>query len=159
MTATPQRGITLRFLAEPADVNFGGKVHGGAVMKWIDQVGYTCAAGWTGTYCVTVYLGGLHFLGPIHVGELVELRAVVIRTGRTSLDIAVDVYAGRCVVVFVALDADGRPAAVPRWRPETELDRALEGYAERLSALRKQMDAEMDARLGTLERDAGVVPA
>ena len=44
------RGVTLRFLAEPADVNFGGKVHGGAVMKWIDQAGYTCAAGWTGTY-------------------------------------------------------------------------------------------------------------
>ncbi|HEX7336412.1 MAG TPA: hotdog domain-containing protein, partial [Gemmatimonadales bacterium] len=88
-----QRGVTLRFLAEPGDVNFGGKVHGGAVMKWIDQAGYTCAAGWTGTYCVTVYLGGLHFLGPIFVGELVELRALVIRTGRSSLDIAVDVYA------------------------------------------------------------------
>jgi acyl-CoA hydrolase len=168
--AAPQRGITLRFLAEPTDVNFGGKVHGGAVMKWIDQAGYTCAAGWTGTYCVTVYLGGLHFLGPIHVGELVELRALVIRTGRTSLDIAVDVYAGdpkrverrrtgHCVVVFVALDADGRPGAVPAWTPETELDRALEGYAERLSALRKQMDAEMDARLGTLWAGAGVVPA
>src|SRR3954454_16029871 len=87
------RGVTLRFLAEPGDVNFGGKVHGGAVMKWIDQAGYTCAAGWTGTYCVTVYLGGLHFLGPIHVGELVELHALVIRTGRTSLDVALDVYA------------------------------------------------------------------
>jgi acyl-CoA hydrolase len=158
MAAPAQRGITLRFLAEPTDVNFGGKVHGGAVMKWIDQAGYTCAAGWTGTYCVTVYLGGLHFLGPIHVGELVELRALVIRTGRTSLDIAVDVYAGdpkrgerrrtgHCVVVFVALGSDGRPSEVPQWEPETELDRALEGYAVRLSALRKQMDAEMDARL------------
>jgi hypothetical protein len=48
---------------------------------------------------------------------------------------------------------------VPSWRPETELDRALEGYAERLSTLRKQVDAEMDARLGTLQRDAGVVSA
>jgi acyl-CoA hydrolase len=170
MPAPAQRGITLRFLAEPTDVNFGGKVHGGAVMKWIDQAGYTCAAGWTGTYCVTVYLGGLHFLGPIHVGELVELRTLVIRTGRTSLDIAVDVYAGdpkrnerrrtgHCVVVFVALDAEGRPAPVPRWEPQSELDRALEGYAERLSTLRQQMDAEMDARLGTLRPDAGVVPA
>jgi acyl-CoA hydrolase len=170
MPTPDPRGTTLRFLAEPGDVNFGGKVHGGAVMKWIDQAGYTCAAGWTGTYCVTVYLGGLHFLGPIHVGELVELRALVIRTGRTSLDIAVDVYAGdpkrserrrtgHCVVVFVALDAEGRPAPVPRWQPQSELDRALEGYAERLSTLRKQMDAEMDARLGTLRPDAGVVPA
>lgn len=154
-----QRGITLRFLAEPSDVNFGGKVHGGAVMKWIDQVGYTCAAGWTGTYCVTVYLGGLHFLGPIHVGEIVELQALVIRTGRTSLDIAVDVYArdpksslrrrtGHCVIVFVALNAEGRPAPVPQWQPRDDLDRALESYAGRVAELRKQMDKEMEHHLG-----------
>jgi acyl-CoA hydrolase len=153
-----QRAITLRFLAEPKDVNFGGKVHGGAVMKWIDQAGYTCAAGWTGTYCVTVYLGGLHFLGPIRVGELVELRALVIRTGRTSLDIAIDVYAGdptspirrrtgHCVIVFVALDGKGRPTSVPPWRAESEIDQALEGYAARLAVLRKQMDAEMERHL------------
>jgi acyl-CoA hydrolase len=165
-----QRGITLRFLAEPTDVNFGGKVHGGAVMKWIDQAGYTCAAGWTGTYCVTVYLGGLHFLGPIHVGELVELRALVIRTGRTSLDIAIDVYAGdpksperrrtgHCVVVFVAIGPDGRPAEVRRWKAETELDLALESYAVRLAALRKQMDAEMEQRLGGVRNESGDRPA
>ena len=41
----PQREITLRFLAEPTAVNFGGKIHGGAVMKWIDEAGYACAAG------------------------------------------------------------------------------------------------------------------
>jgi acyl-CoA hydrolase len=157
----PRRSITLRFLAEPGDVNFGGKVHGGAVMKWIDQVGYTCAAGWTGTYCVTVYVGGIHFLGPIHVGELVELRALVIRTGKTSLDIAVDVYAGdpksperrrtgHCVIVFVSLGTDGRPAPVPHWKPRDAMDRALENYAKRLSELRKQMDAEMERHLGEL---------
>jgi acyl-CoA hydrolase len=162
-----QRGVTLRFLAEPGDVNFGGKVHGGAVMKWIDQAGYTCAAGWTGSYCVTVYLGGLHFLGPIRVGELVELRALVIRTGRTSLDIAIDVYSGdptspvrrrtgHCVIVFVSLDADGRPTAVPPWRAESEIDRALEGYAARLAVLRKQMDVEIE---GHLADEAGRSPA
>jgi acyl-CoA hydrolase len=157
----PPRGITLRFLAEPGDVNFGGKVHGGAVMKWIDQVGYTCAAGWTATYCVTVYIGGLHFLAPIHVGELVELRALVIRTGRTSMDIAVDVYAGdpksterrrtgHCVIVFVALGADGRPVPVPQWQPRNDMDRALERYAIRLAELRKQMDTEMERHLATV---------
>jgi acyl-CoA hydrolase len=156
-----QRGITLRFLAEPGDVNFGGKVHGGAVMKWIDQAGYTCAAGWTGTYCVTVYIGGLHFLRPIHVGELVELRALVIRSGRSSLDIAVDVYAadpksaerrrtGHCVIVFVALGVNGRPISVPQWNPENPTDLALQDYAERLAHLRKQMDAEMDRSLGAI---------
>src|SRR5688572_13980178 len=152
------RKVTLRFLAAPTDVNFGGKVHGGAVMKWIDQAGYTCAAGWTGTYCVTVYLGGLHFLKPIFVGELVELRALVIRTGRRSLDIAVDVYAGdpktgerrrtgHCVIVFVGLDAEGHAAPVPSWQPVTEMDQALERYAGRLGELRKQMDLEMERAL------------
>jgi acyl-CoA hydrolase len=157
----PQRSVTLRFLAEPGDVNFGGKVHGGAIMKWIDQAGYTCAAGWTGTYCVTVYLGGLHFLGPIFVGELVELKALVIRTGRSSLDIAVDIYAGdpktgvrrrtaHCVIVFVGLDPDGRPTAVPPWKPASEVDLTLQDYAARLAELRKQMDSEMEQRLGAL---------
>jgi acyl-CoA hydrolase len=157
----PSRSITLRFLAEPTDVNFGGKVHGGAVMRWIDQAGYTCAAGWSGTYCVTVYLGALHFLGPIRVGELVELRALVIRTGRTSMDIAIDVYAGdpksrerrrtgHCVIVFVALDGEGRPTGVPAWKPESDLDLVLEDYGRRLGELRRQMDGEMDRRLATL---------
>jgi acyl-CoA hydrolase len=135
------------------------------VMKWIDQAGYTCAAGWTGGYCVTIYVGGLRFLRPIHVGEVVELRALVIRTGRTSLHVAVDIYArdpkvpeltrtGHCVIVFVALDEQGRPRSVPPWTPETDTDRALQAYAVRLIELRRLMDAEMDAHLGQLEDSA-----
>ena len=89
-----QRQSVLRFLAEPGHVNFGGKVHGGAVMKWVDQAGYTCAAGWSGRYCVTVYVGGIHFTHPIQVGNVVELQATVIHTGRSSMHIMVDIYAG-----------------------------------------------------------------
>ncbi|HYF39432.1 MAG TPA: acyl-CoA thioesterase [Gemmatimonadales bacterium] len=154
-----QRGITLRFLAEPGDVNFGGKVHGGAVMKWIDQAGYTCAAGWSGDYCVTAYVGGVHFLRPIKVGEVVEMRALVIHTGRSSIHVAVDTWAGdpkagalhrcgHCVIVFVALNSEGRPAPVPQWQPRDDVDRALEGYAGRVAELRKQMDKEMEHHLG-----------
>ena len=157
------RAVILRFLAEPGHVNFGGKVHGGAVMKWIDQAGYTCAAGWTGEYCVTIYLGGLHFIHPIRVGEIVELRSLVIHTGRTSLHIAIDIYArdpkrprltrtGHCVVVFVALDEDGRPKPVPRWVPVTDTDRALEAYALRLIELRKLMDSELESHLALLDQ-------
>ena len=163
-----QRSVTLRFLAEPGDVNFGGKVHGGAVMKWIDQAGYTCAAGWTGTYCVTVYLGGLHFLGPIFVGELVELKALVIRTGRSSLDIAVDVYAadpktrvqrrtGHCVIVFVSLNEAGRPQPVSAWTPVSDTDRALQAYALRLIELRKLMDTELESHLAQLEQSTAAI--
>lgn len=42
--------IVLRFLAEPSTVNFGGKVHGGTVMKWIDEAGYACATSWSKRY-------------------------------------------------------------------------------------------------------------
>ncbi len=165
MASENPRGVSLKFLAEPSHVNFGGKVHGGAVMKWIDQAGYTCAAGWTGEYCVTLYVGGIHFLRPIHVGQLVELRALVIHTGRTSLHIAIDIYAGdpkspamqrtgHCVIVFVALDPDGKPTPVPSWRPKSEIDLALQAYALRLMELRKLMDTEMEGHLKLLDRGA-----
>src|SRR3712207_5458762 len=135
-----EREITLRFLAEPTDVNFGGKVHGGAVMKWIDHAGYACAVGWSGQYCVTVYVGGIRFVEPIRIGDLVEVHAKLIHTGTTSMHIAVDVRAGdpkqgelrhttHCIVVFVAVNSDGKPVPVPAWAPQNDKDRALEAYA------------------------------
>src|SRR3712207_771195 len=88
-----ERGITLRFLAEPTDVNFGGKVHGGAVMKWIDQAGYACAVGRRGQYCVTVYVGGIRFHRPVLIGNMVEVSAKLIYTVKTSMHGAAEVSA------------------------------------------------------------------
>lgn len=154
----PNRELTLRFLAEPTDVNFGGKVHGGAVMKWIDQAGYACAAGWTGQYCVTVYVGGIRFYKPILIGNMVEVRAKVIYTGRTSLHIAVDVCASdvkvseyttntHCIIIFVAVDAEGHPMPVRPWEPQTAADKALEQSAVKLMELRQGIEDEMQALL------------
>ena len=80
-----QREVEFRFLAEPSDVNFGGKVHGGMVMKWIDQAGYAGAVGWSGQYCVTVAVGGIQFVAPILIGDLVTVRCKLIRTGNSSM--------------------------------------------------------------------------
>ena len=66
----PNRCVDFQFLAEPTHVNFGGKVHGGMMMKWMDQAGYACAVGWTGAYCVTVSVGAIRFQKPILVGQL-----------------------------------------------------------------------------------------
>jgi acyl-CoA hydrolase len=151
---TGQRDVTLRFLAEPSEMNFGGKVHGGTVMKWIDQAGYACAVGWAGQYCVTVYVGGIRFFHPIHIGDIVEVQARLIYTGKTSLHVAVDVFSGdpkqrsrrkttHCVIIFVAVDRDGHPVNVPAWQPETEQDRMLCAYAQKLMAMRKDIDEEM----------------
>ena len=146
-----EREVILRFLAEPTDVNFGGKVHGGAVMKWIDQAGYACAVGWSRQYCVTLYVGGIRFYKPVHIGNMVEVRAKLIYTGRTSMHIAVDVSAGdpkhgryaqttHCIIVFVGLDGQGRPIEIKRWEPQTEEDMALEQYAKSMMELRKGIE-------------------
>jgi acyl-CoA hydrolase len=143
---TERRSLTLRFLAEPQHVNFGGKVHGGQVMKWIDQAAYACASGWSGSYCVTAYVGGIHFKEPIRIGDVVDVAAKVILTGRSSMHIAVDVSARdpkgenmrdttHCVLVFVAVDEQSKPTPVLPWKPQTERDLALANYAQRLKDL------------------------
>ena len=146
--------ITLRFLAEPTDVNYGGMVHGGAVMRWIDQAGYTCAVNWSGRYCVTVYVGGIRFHHPIRIGHLVEAEARLIHTGSTSMHIAVDIHARdprthdrvkttHCIIVFVAMDDDRAPVAVPRWIPDTDEEKALSAYAVRLMGMRQEIEEAM----------------
>lgn len=150
-----QRETTFRFLAQPTDVNFGGKVHGGMVMKWIDQAGYAGAVGWSGKYCVTVAVGGIQFVKPILIGDLVVVRCKLIYTGTSSMHFAVDVIARdlkseeerlatSCVIMFVALDApEGKPARVPPWVPKTEEDLKLAEYARRLIELSKAMEAQV----------------
>ncbi len=158
-----EREITLRFLAQPTEVNFGGKAHGGAVMKWIDQAAYACAVGWSGQYCVTMYVGGIRFYKPVLIGNLVEVRARLIYTGRTSMHIAVEVSADdpktrqlaqttHCIIIFVAVDDQGKPTAVPRWEPQTEEDIALHQYALKLMELRKGIEAEMGPYLGEVKK-------
>ena len=138
--AQKQREVTLRFVAEPTDLNVYGKVHGGMVMRWIDQTGHVCAVGWSGHPCVTLYVGGIRFYKPILVGSLVEVKATLIHTGSTSMHISVDVRSGdlktremiqttHCVIVFVALDDNGNTVKVPAWIPETEEDKKLDQYA------------------------------
>lgn len=156
MTDSRQREITLRFLAEPADVNFGGKVHGGAVMKWIDLAAYACAAGWSGCYCITAYAGGIRFLRPIVVGSLVEVRATIIYTGSSSMHVTIDVKASdpkggeqelttHCIVIMVAVDGEGKPTSVPTWKPTEPRDVVLRDSAIKLMDMRKRISEEMDS--------------
>lgn len=148
-----QRRLTMRFLAEPSDVNYGGKVHGGQVMKWIDQAGYAAAVGWSGRYSVTVAVGGIRFVAPIRIGDLVSVEATLVHTGTTSMHFAVDVHARdpmagdrlrlctHCVIVFVALDKpEGAPSPVPAWTPASDEDRKLAEYAQQVMALSKGIE-------------------
>ena len=153
MTAS-QNEISLRFLAEPSDVNFGGNVHGGIIMKWIDQAAYACACNWSKHYCVTVYVGGIRFVQPIKVGHMVQAKARVIYTGKSSMHILVNVYsknlkvdkyklATRCIIIFVAMDEDGHPTPVPSWLPQTEEDKKLELFAQKSVEAREHLVQEV----------------
>lgn len=155
-----QHEATLRFFAEPGDINFFGKVFGGAVMKWIDLAGYACAAGWCGGPCITVFVGGIRFYKPILVGHMVEVRARLIYTGRTSMHMSVDVrsrdpkggdyqHTTHCVIVFVAIDEKGNTIEVPAWEPHTDEDHAMQQYAMKLNASNKSIEAEMRTYIGS----------
>ena len=151
-----QRDLTLRFLAEPADVNYGGKVHGGVVMKWIDQAGYAAAVGWSGAYSVTVAVGGIRFVAPIRISDLVTVRTKLVHTGISSMHFAVEVSARdpmggearlctHCVIVFVALDGvEGKPHAVPAWKPTSDDDRRMAEYALQVMELSKGIEQTVE---------------
>ncbi len=150
----PSRSLEFRFLAEPMDVNFGGKVHGGIVMKWIDQAAYACAAGWSGKYCITVSVGAIRFVRPVLVGNIVTVEAKVVHTGNSSMHIYVSVKASdpkhnnpletnHCIITFIAVDADGDKVLVEPWEPKTQEDKKLQNYAINM----KELSIEAENRL------------
>jgi acyl-CoA hydrolase len=147
------------FLAEPTDVNFGGKVHGGMVMKWIDQASYACAAQWSKRYCVTVSANGIRFIRPILVGQIISVTARIVHTGKTSMHIYVVVRAGdlkeskkvvtnRCFLTFMAIDESGYPIKVPPYTPESQEDKLLEEVAEEAKQFAKALDKDFETKLG-----------
>jgi len=96
------------------------------------------------------------FHKPVRVGHIVELRARLAATGRTSMRIAVNVLSRdprhgeyeqttSCMMVFVAIDEEGRPTPVPTWTPATPEELALQASATRLVELGEQIQAELRA--------------
>ncbi|MHA7274086.1 acyl-CoA thioesterase [Arthrobacter sp. TMT4-20] len=139
--------VTLRFLAAPTDVNWGGKVHGGTVMDWIDEAAYVCSARYCGQDTVAVFSGGVRFYRPLLIGDVVEVEARLVYTGNKGMHIAVHVRSGKptdeemnlttyCLTVMVARDANGTAVAVPGWIPRSEEDRRLEAHARELLQIR-----------------------
>ena len=139
----------LRFLAAPTDVNWGGKVHGGIVMEWIDEAAYLCATRYCGRDTVAVFSGGIRFMRPLHIGDLVEVDARLIYTGTKGMHIAVEVRSGdpksrelevttNCLTVMVARDEEGTSVPVPAWEPVTEADKRLWQHARTLLEIRSR---------------------
>lgn len=159
--------VTLRFLAAPTDIGFSGSVDAGTVLEWVDKAAYAAAVGWAKTYCVTAYVGNIHFADPVNVGDMVEVRAQLVYTGRSSMHIKTVVSSGdpqsgevhmrsSCLVVFVSVDENGKPTPVQQLVPaDEEGQRELE-YAKSRIEVRQELQRSSEhvefTDAGTAER-------
>lgn len=112
-------------LVLPNDVNLLNNLKGGQLMHWIDIAAALTASKHSGCVVATVSMDSLDFKHPIKLGEMVKLVSTLVSVGNTSMKIKVSVWAenlqsGSVVLtneanlVFVALDANGKPTPVPR---------------------------------------------
>lgn len=147
----PQPALSMTVLMTPDMSNFSGNVHGGLLLKYLDQVAYTCATRYAGSYAVTLSVDRVVFREAIHVGELVTFDASVNYTGRTSMEIGIrvtteDLRLGRirhtnsCYFTMVAVDDQGAPVPVPPWVPVTPVQVRRKAAALRRRELRIEMD-------------------
>jgi uncharacterized protein (TIGR00369 family) len=139
--------VTLTQLMEVTDTNIAGNVHGGVIMRLADTAAAIAAIRHAGKLCVTVSVDELTFLEPVNLGDLVTVRASVNDVGTTSLECGVRVdaerpltgaraHAATAYFVFVALDDEGKPTAVPPLLVETETERRRQREAKLRRAAR-----------------------
>ena len=141
--------VVLSQFMQPEHANVRGNVHGGLLMKLMDEAGGLCATRHARRPAVTVAVDTLTFMSPVHVGDLVILEAHMTYAGRTSMEVEVHVeaenilsgertYTNSAFIVYVALGDDNRPCQVPPLILETDaererFERARQRQAERLS--------------------------
>ncbi len=149
----PAHQLTMTVLMTPDTANFAGNVHGGTILKLLDQVAYCCASRYAGRYVVTLSVDQVRFRQAVHVGDLVTFLASVNHTGNTSMEVGIRVVAenirtqevrhvNSCFFTMVAVDDDRKPVAVPALRPFSPDERRRHAAA----AARKQLHRELEQR-------------
>ncbi len=152
----PAHQLTMTVLMTPDTANFSGKVHGGTILKMLDQVAYACASRYAGCYVVTLSVDQVTFRQPVSVGELVTFLASVNHTGTSSMEIGIKVTAenirskvvrhvNSCFFTMVAVDDDGRPTPVPPRVPQTPDEHRRHAAALERRAMRREMETRLAA--------------
>jgi acyl-CoA hydrolase len=153
----PAHQLTMTVLMTPDTANFAGNVHGGTILKLLDQVAYACASRYAGRYVVTLSVDQVMFRQPVHVGELVTFLASVNHTGTSSMEIGVKVIAEQirtqtvrhvnsCFFTMVAVDDERKPVVVPPLVPVTPEEQRRHAAA----LVRKEMRRETERRHAAL---------
>lgn len=148
-----ESSFTLSRLMGPQDANALGNVHGGVIMKMVDEAGALVAMRHARKPVVTVAVDSMTFMEPIRIGYLVQCHAEITYVGRTSMEVRVEVSAenplggdsrvtNTAYLVYVALDSDGKPAEVPDLLLTTPEQIARNEQARERQAFRKQQRAQ-----------------
>lgn len=152
----PNHKLTITVLMTPDTANFSGKVHGGTILKLLDQVAYACASRYAGSYVVTLSVDQVTFRQPISVGELVTFHASVNHTGTSSMGIGIKVTAedirgkvvrhvNSCFFTMVAVNDTGKPIPVPTLVPGTPDEHRRHAAAQARREMRHEMEAKFSA--------------
>ena len=152
----PIHQLTMTVLMTPDMANFSGNVHGGTILKFLDQVAYACASRYAGRYVVTLSVDQVMFRQPIHVGELVTFLAAVNHTGTSSMEIGIKVvaeniqtqearHANSCFFTMVAVDDQRKPIAVAPIKPSNEVEVRRYAAAEVRKKLRQEFSKQFSA--------------
>lgn len=139
----------------PQHANNLGHVFGGVMLAMMDKTAAVSAIRHARMSCVTVSVDRVDFREPIHVGDLVIMKASVNYVGRTSMEVGVRVetedmiggsrrHTNSCYLTFVAVDRYGRPVPIPPVVPETEIEKQRYAAAQ----LRRQRRIEERALEG-----------
>lgn len=145
-----EKRLTMSVLMTPDKANFSGNVHGGEMLKLLDEVAYACASRYSGNYVVTLSVDQVVFKQPVRIGELVTFLATVNFTGRTSLEVGVKVVAeniqkrscrhtNSCYFTMVAIDDDGKPVPVESIVLDSAEDRRRHEGAKRRREFRREI--------------------
>ena len=124
----------------PNDTNNLGRALGGVVLHWMDICGAISAMRFANRQCVTASMDHVDFIAPIDLGEIAVIQSYVFNTGRTSIDVKVDVHSENprtgkhqetttSFLTFVAIDDTGKPVQVPDLACETEAEEDLREMA------------------------------
>jgi len=160
MTVARPKSLNMTVLMTPDLANFSGAVHGGALLRLLDQVAYSCAARYCKAYVVTLFIDQVHFREPVNVGELVTFKANVNFTGNTTLEVGIRTEAAlptederrhvmSCYFTMLAKDDAGEPIEVSPLQCDTEVERRLFESGR----MRREMRLEMMARNKALHVD------
>ena len=141
-----------QYLIRPTHINHYGRLFGGELLKWIDELAGIVAIRHSGCTITTAAIDNLQFKAPAHEGDLIVLRGMVTYVGRSSMEIRVDTYkeetdgtrtlVNRAYIDMVAINSEGVPVEVPDIRIETEEQQQEYAAAQKRKALRKQRRQE-----------------